>query len=88
MLQTRNTQIDDLKDVIKQMHYKINESVETEHLNNQYKDEINALRKQILINDLNNLKIKKEENIIKSADRNETARTNETYNHVKIDIDQ
>jgi len=58
-----------------------------EHLNNQYKDEINALRKQILINDLNNLKIKKEEKI-KSADRNETARTNETYNHVKINIDQ
>lgn len=68
------------------MHSKIVEQSEIESVNSKLKDEINNLRKQLLINDLNALKIKKDQ--IKSGDKIDTARTNETYNHVKVDIDR
>lgn len=76
ILQNRNTQIEDLRDVIQHMHTKILEQSEIENVNSKLKDEINNLRKQLLINDLNALKIKKDQT--KSGDKIDTARTNET----------
>jgi len=74
-LQNRNTTIEDLKSVINNQNAKINEMNEISKVNNNLNEEINSLRKQLLINDLNMIKANKDNS---RKDNIDTTRTNET----------
>lgn len=58
------------------MHSKIIQQSEIENVNSKLKDEIASLRKQILIQDLNALKFKKDQN--NNIEKIDTARTNDS----------
>lgn len=76
-MQNRNIQIEDLRSVINEQQLKIEEQNEISKVNHHLNDEINSLRKQMLLNDLNMIKAKKD-NSKKDKDNIDTARTNET----------